>query len=254
MKNYDEGGIGEVHFPPFGVQAVVSWSVSIVCRRRSAPRSHGRPQCSRASLGVCFVARLSSVVVARFPRSVPFVFHASVARFFRARNSFRRVQSVRRVFETARLHRPRRSVFAASRTSYRPRLALWCPRIVQTSRSTATTARVSTLRCAWSSRRSPWSCLSSEFGGTVSPFDGSVPACVSLRLCCSACRCLCAWYAASMCFCVYNRVLSLRLALLSPAARRHTGVPAKECRRLPWIVVAATPRPGNLAAQTERGR
>lgn len=41
-------------------------------------------------------------------------------------------------------------------------------------------------------------------------------------------------YARSMCFCVYNRcVLSLRLALLSPAATSHTGVPVKEWRRLP---------------------
>lgn len=47
---------------------------------------------------------------------------------------------------------------------------------------------------------------------------------VPASLCLSS-TCLCA-YARSMCFCVYNScVLSLRLALLSPAARRHTGVP-----------------------------
>lgn len=43
----------------------------------------------------------------------------------------------------------------------------------------------------------------------------------------------------SMCFCVYNRcVLSLRLALLSPAARRYTGVPPRSGDACPWIVIA----------------
>lgn len=68
----------------------------------------------------------------------------------------------------------------------------------------------SSLVCAKFIRRDRWHCTS--------------PLIVPASVCLSS-TWLCA-YARSMCFCVYNRcVLSLRLALLSPAARRHTGVP-----------------------------
>lgn len=78
MKNYDEGGIGGSLSPIRPAQRCLV--VGDMRRQRmAARRSHGRPQCSRASLGVCFVARSSLSLLPVSLGSVRFLHVASDA-------------------------------------------------------------------------------------------------------------------------------------------------------------------------------